>query len=105
MWETRSVGPKPFPRTAFTWSQEHGYVDIGLINGETTYIDDISESGFAVGSFSLDGSTTPCRWIDKTPLPLPTLAGLESSAIAVNSSNVAIGFSAFDLGPPHTRCS
>jgi probable HAF family extracellular repeat protein len=88
--------------TAFVWTSAKGMINLntlagdGGLDGYNSYAFGVNTKGLAVGSSdSPDGTTHAVAWILKTGAikDLLTLGGSYAQALAVNDSNMAVGFS------------
>lgn len=94
------MGPGDGPSTAFTWSAESGYQDLGLVNGFATTGRDLNEGGTVGGwrGFSASSSSREIIWSRRGVLELPTTPGGTSSrCMAINNLNQACGSGLFPV--------
>lgn len=62
----------------------------------------IDDAGTVVGTaFNDAGATKGCLWVDRKPVPLPTLGGANSEARAINSRGDAVGDADLPSGKTH----
>src|SRR5688572_15075328 len=89
----RSIGPGVQPQTAFIWSPDDGFTDLGLINGQNTWAWDINDSGAVVGSMAVNDMNRAFLWEDDSVIDLGALAELETFSAAINNINQVVGSS------------
>jgi probable HAF family extracellular repeat protein len=94
---TRSIGPGLNPQTAFTWRQDQGYIDLGLINGYDTFASDINSAGMVTGTFAENMTSTPFIWGADSFVSLGTLAGLETVPSTLTDDGWVVGRSVLPM--------
>jgi len=93
---TRSViNPLEFLRTAYIWSANDGFTDVGFIDGCSTFGNDISDSGVMVGSMcsqSPDHDSVRGLVFDNGTITILDVVpdGFSSTAYEVNASGIII---------------
>lgn len=88
---TRSIGPGEVPQTAFIWTQAGGYIDLGLINGQSTTGIAINNLGAVTGSMTVDGIGHPYLWLNGSITDLGSITGYSAYPTAINDFNEVLG--------------
>jgi len=88
----RNIGEAVNVFTAFTWTFEDGFTDLGLIDGESSFASDISESGL-IGSVGTQfGGGIAFHWSEKEFTFLPKTKNVsDCGANAINGNGVIAG--------------
>lgn len=92
-----SLAADPTPPHAFIWTPGRGMTDLGRL-GRYTYVRDLSNGGEIVGfsaapSYPALAEVAYIATADYGILPLPPIAGRQSSATAINDRGQLVGFS------------
>lgn len=87
----RSIGLSPPLKSAFTWSQEEGAIDLGLINGKNTNAWDINDNGAVAARYFVGAVQLGMIWKDGVVTPLESPTPFDSGAAAINNQGIAAG--------------
>ena len=85
------------PKTAFKWTANGGFVELGLIDRNTTEGYDINEANVVTGRMGIGNGTRPFLWIDGEVINLGSLAEMETVPSALNNLNQVVGRSRVPL--------
>jgi probable HAF family extracellular repeat protein len=85
------------PRTAFKWTLQRGFVELGTPEGNTTEGYDINESGAVTGRIGTGNNARTFLWMNDQVIELGTLAEMETVPAAINNDNQIVGRSRVPL--------
>ena len=99
----RSIGPGVNPQTAFIWTPQDGFTDLGLINGQSTSASDINDGNAVAGTMIVSNTQHPFLWKAREFIDAGSLAGIGSTVpLSVNNSSQIVGYGGvpMDGAPP-----
>ena len=101
---TRTItGAPDFKTSAFIWTPQDGFTDLGLINGQSTSASDINDGNAVAGTMIVSNTQHPFLWKAREFIDAGSLAGIGSTVpLSVNNSSQIVGFGGvpMDGAPP-----
>ena len=101
---TRTItGAPDFKTSAFIWTPQDGFTDLGLINGQSTSASDINDGNAVAGTMIVSNTQHPFLWKAREFIDAGSLAGIGSTVpLSVNNSSQIVGYGGvpMDGAPP-----